>query len=467
MGTSKNDQLSTWIKRSNNILIASGDKFTGDGICSTLALQMILANLGKNVVSLFPFPIQNKYKFLDGINLIKTSLEEDGAITIQITPKNTEVTNIEYKLNSGTASIIVTPNSGNISPNDISIANSVGRYDLIITLNTPNLNYIGSTYTENVEIFTTTPIVNMATDPANEFYGKFNFVDLSKSSSCEIIFDWIINHNNYSSLINNKLATILLAGIIDSTKSFLNTKTSYSAFEAAGKLYELGAMQSDIIENLFKMKNFRTLKIWGTILGNLERDSTHRISWTTAEDNDFETYKSHPDDVGDLANDLLRYIVKTDLVVLFLENTVKTIIQIRIAPNIDITPEALKSLVGGEISQNGIDILVPKETTLTQVKQSLLKKITAFQNTRLKLSPEDSLKKDPSNIYLEKDFNNNQKTDERIDIKKEENTTPVVPEDIPFTTFLNTKKKSPIIENTPNTTKNSTEDSIPNWLKNT
>jgi len=220
-----------------------------------------------------------------------------------------------------------------------------------------------------------------------------NLVDPSKSSVCEIIYELIRSTEPLRNHLDKELATVLLAGIVSRTGSFQEPATTASAFEIAAKLQELGARQADIIDNLFKMKQLPTLKIWGRILGNLEMDSVHRIAWSGLAKADFELAEADSDQVENMTEELLRHTKGAELVALFIEQKKCSIVQIRSGnPNIDFM-QLQRTLGGeGELVPHGIDLTIPKKT-VAEIQFEILRLIMSFQKTRLHIPEEIELQK--------------------------------------------------------------------------
>ncbi len=381
-------QLSAWIQRSQKILLTTGDKFTGDGVCAMLALQMLLTRLGKKVAAIKPVAVCPKYNFLKGVDLIKRELEEKGDLVISIAKGKEDIDNIEYIIEENSTDIIVSPKNGHISTDDISFRKTLNQFDLVIVLNTPNLEGLEDIFRNNTEFFAAAPIANISACSSNEFFGKINMVDIAKSSTCELISQWLLNEAEFSKFFDVDLATILLAGIISTTESFLEPATTANALEVAGALQKIGAKHSDIIEHLFKMKTLPALKIWGTILNNLEFDPVHHISWANVSHNDFCAAKAAPEDVTDLTNGLLRHVKGSDLIVVFLETSKEILVKIRVSSSSGPNTQQLKEIFDGEIVLNGIDYKIPN-TSLAKAEMDVLPRLAELQKNRIPNLSED------------------------------------------------------------------------------
>jgi phosphoesterase RecJ-like protein len=85
--------------------------------------------------------------------------------------------------------------------------------------------------------------------PQTEVF-DFGISDTNKSSTAEMVFDFIIN-SGYSEKINTEVAECLYAGVMTDTGSFRFNSTSADVHKMVAKLKEKGLDHSKIHENLF------------------------------------------------------------------------------------------------------------------------------------------------------------------------------------------------------------------------
>ena len=417
--------LLPWIKRSKRILLVTGDEFTADGSCAMLTLQMLLMQMGKEVVAVKPTRISEKLSFLKGQDLVKQNLEKDGQLVISIPEGSSVIDKVNYTIEENATNIVIYPKKGQLNEQGITFAQTAGQFDLIITLETISLEALDQVFAENTVLFTQTPVINIASNISNEFFGKLNLVDPTKASTCEILFDWISGENELLSSLNSELATTLLTGIISATESFLEPSTSASSLEIAGKLQEIGARHSDIIEHLFKMKTLPMLKIWGEILGRIKLDSVNKIAWGTLYEHDFKMTKASTSDVGEISENLLRHINGADLIVLFLEKDEEVVLQIRVSDRAGITANALLEAFGGDVVLHGVNVKILKNA-FSSTESDVLAKLSNIQKHYLQPGFIESNLKSIAEM----------KSADNVAVGKSEpalkNTVPKIPEDVPF-----------------------------------
>lgn len=85
-------------------------------------------------------------------------------------------------------------------------------------------------------------------------------VDAGYSSTCELLYAYFERNNE---LLNQKIATALLAGIIFDTGNFQHACTTPRVMEVAGALMKKGASLGRIVDTIFTNKSIPALRLWG------------------------------------------------------------------------------------------------------------------------------------------------------------------------------------------------------------
>ncbi|MFA5021748.1 MAG: DHH family phosphoesterase [Patescibacteria group bacterium] len=143
------------------------------------------------------------------------------------------------------------------------------QYDLIVVLDSGDLKYAGVDKLLPQFSFLP-PIINIDHHATNRNFGSLNLVDTKATSTTEIIFQFF---KNLKVKITPKLATALLAGILNDTYNFTNPNTSYKSLETASRLLRAGAILPQVSDSILKNKTIDTLQIWGKILVRLNRNT--------------------------------------------------------------------------------------------------------------------------------------------------------------------------------------------------
>jgi bifunctional oligoribonuclease and PAP phosphatase NrnA len=103
-------------------------------------------------------------------------------------------------------------------------------------------------------------------EPAVDSF-QFGISDTSKSSTCEMIYDFIVD-SGYNNLITKPIAACLYAGLIGDTGSFRFPAATSSVHHMAARLKETGLNHTLIHENIYDNFLENRLRFIGHVLSN-------------------------------------------------------------------------------------------------------------------------------------------------------------------------------------------------------
>lgn len=358
MTLNNNEQIFKSIEESKNILILADQNFNVDNISASLSLSIFLQKLDKNTTIYFKNNIEDKYSFLNGLESIKNNLEIKNNLTIAISTLNTKAKELSYEPKDDRIEIYLTPEKNKkFSKEDVIINDNQNSFDLIITIGISDIKSIGEFYDNNVEFFYNTPIINIDNNPENERFGQINLIEPQYKSLCELVFD--ITTTNKSELIDGKIATNMLTGIIYKNKGFKIPDLSPNTMEAVSNLIEIGADRESIVNNLYKTKTLNDLRIWAKILQNSKLANNNEIFFSVITDENEQI------NFSDIFNEVISNIEGIKIGLLF--NKIDGIIYINLLTNdninakeivSDLNPIGDKNEVKFAISSSEIDKVV-------------------------------------------------------------------------------------------------------------
>jgi len=376
-------QAIMWIKKSENILLLTHKKIDGDGLASTIALYLMLKKMHKNVTAICEDPVPDIYKFLPTTDILATELTNTKDFIVSIHCPDCEIDNLRYTMGEDRINIIISLQKGELTSKNISFQKGVNKYDLIIVLDTPDHESLGSIYDSHVDMFFSIPVINIDHHITNTYFGKINLVDVTASSTAEILLS--LAGALAKDLIDEDIATLLLAGIIVDTGSFQNPNTTPLSFAAAAQLIALGARQQEIIKNIYKTKKLTTLKLWGKVLSNVKNDPIYRIVWSSVTYQELQQNNASKNDIPGIVDDLLANAPGAEIILLFVEtdhNMVNVFIK-TINPGIDASKIASLFAGTGSYSDGFCSLAAP----LYEAEKQVLDKVCALQGNRLGISP--------------------------------------------------------------------------------
>ncbi|MFZ5365089.1 MAG: DHH family phosphoesterase [Patescibacteria group bacterium] len=307
MALNVTQQIYESVKRSRSPLITFRNNNGTDVIASSLALAFWLKKLDKQGDIVCPnFKIPTNISFLPRTDTIKPDLTNLRKLVIDLDLQNSQVDKFSYKVIDDRLKIFITPKNGELTKDRVSCSNSEYRHDLIFTLNTPDLESLDKIYENNPDFFYNTPIINICNLPENEHFGHTNMVNVTAVSVAEILYELFTSIDD--SLIDETIATYLLTGMIDKTKSFRHKKVTPRSLNIASQLIASGAQRDLIIKNLYQTKSVGTLKLWGTVLSHLETDPDQKIAWSRVTAEDFKSNNSSSKDLVEVIDELISSI---------------------------------------------------------------------------------------------------------------------------------------------------------------
>lgn len=309
------------IRQSQNVLILTHQDPDGDAIGSTLALRLALQRLGKSVDALFAGQIPAAFSYLQGYAEVKDkTIIPSNDLIITIDSRNTgEELKLGYKKITAEhrIQIVITPPKGSLTPEDVRVERSIPKYDAVIMLDCTGFDRLGSIYNEFPDLFLETPTVSIDHHVTNSYPAKVNWVDMTATSTAEMLVALIEALGRGENLLDEEVATCLLTGLITDTGSFQNMSTTPKSLTVAAQLVAAGAKHQEIIERI-STKSLSTLKLWGRALAKLQENKDLRYIWTELTSQDFAEIGESED--GSLIDELLKSATDVDFVLLLKES---------------------------------------------------------------------------------------------------------------------------------------------------
>ncbi len=337
------------IEKAKRILIVPHANVDPDGISSALACYSVFNALGKDCTVVCPDTLPEALEFLPGFGKLSTSIATDQQFIITIDcSSGAEFDSLRYTIEDKKVNIIVTPKKGKFSSKNVSCFDEGSPYDLIVVVDSAELTLLGSFYTENTDVFTTTPILNIDHHVSNSRFGQTHLIDTVSASATEVLYLWFTQNPLWKDLITPDIATLLLTGLITDTRSFQNPNTTPRSLEVGANLLDLGARQQEIIQHIYKTKPLTTLKIWGRALNHIQIDPEARIVWSSVSREDLQEMGATSKETHGLLDELISTIPDADVHIMFTEveeGGFKA--SMRSSPSIDVNAAAGRLFGGG------------------------------------------------------------------------------------------------------------------------
>lgn len=304
MALNQTEQFRSLLGTAKHILITFRQDGKGDSIASAAALSMFLKKLDKQIdVVCAGFELPQKFSFVKDTKNIQPNPPHLQQFMITVDVQESGVQELSYDVHDGKLQIYITPKSGFLTHKHIRTAQSAFRYDLIIVLDSPDLDSLGSLYSNYVELFYHVPIVNIDHQTHNERFGEMNMVNVNASSTAEILAGLMKDLDRAA--IDKKIATALLTGMISATQSFKVENIKPNTLTLASELVDMGADRDFIIKKLYQTKSLAMLRLWGQALSQLSYDEKLGLVSTTITRDEFARAGAKEDELYDIIDELI------------------------------------------------------------------------------------------------------------------------------------------------------------------
>lgn len=316
MELSPKQQAVEQIKKAGKILILGHQAPEGDFLGSALALSAALKSLGKSTEVVVSDPVPEIFQYLPGLTELKNSLDLTDGKILRINTKDYPIHGMKYQKHDEYLDIIL-DSEKNLKFQFVEIINGLPKPDLIIVLDTADVEKIDSAYDKNTELFFEVPVINIDHHAGNEYFGSVNLVDLTATSTAEILVS--LFEALGIKISEPDMATMLLTGIVSDTASFRSANTTPKSLTVAAQLLAAGGRQQEIITNLYKKRPMALLKLWGEMLAGISLDKNHRLAWTKVKMAELEGTGIEAADVFDAADELLLNTPDADTILILCE----------------------------------------------------------------------------------------------------------------------------------------------------
>ncbi|MFZ4648619.1 MAG: DHH family phosphoesterase [Patescibacteria group bacterium] len=312
------------LEKSQNILVVFANDWNGDAVSSALALLLLCEKMERKIeIAASPdwknhqTEQNSTWSFLPSFEKIANKIENLRKFIVSLNIKNAKVSQIKYLVENDSLNFIISPTEGWFSPEDISSSESGFKYDLIITINCQDLESLGEIYYKNIEFFYQTTVVNIDHQAENEEFGQINITDLNAVSTSEIIYELFKDQEN---IIDEDIATCLLLGIIAKTKNFKTANLTPKTLLNTSKLIGLGAKREEIINRLYRSRDFKVLKLWGKVLNNIHSEQNGLLVHSLISQKDFIETNTDNSCLSEIVDELIANLPEAKMIIIFTEN---------------------------------------------------------------------------------------------------------------------------------------------------
>lgn len=319
MELSPKQQVTERVNKAQKILLLTHKNPDGDALGGLLAMHSFLSKRGKEVMAVCNDVVPDVFSFLPNYDKISQNFAGNRDFVISVDIGKIKADKIMYKVKEDKLNIIITPEKGEFTKDMISFDKGGSNFDLIIVLDCTDLERIGSPYEKNADLFYSTPIINIDHHAGNDYFGQVNLVELTATSTCEILVSILEALSPNKSPFDEEIATMLLTGIITDTGSFQNANTTPKSLTISAQLVASGAHREEIIKKIYKTRALSTLRLWGKVLANIHDEKGDGFVWSSLSKDEFIQAGAKIDEASGVIDELLKTVSGVDFVLLLTE----------------------------------------------------------------------------------------------------------------------------------------------------
>ena len=185
MSLSPQEQFKKFLESSKEILVLISENPSTDAVGSAWALYHFLEKLSISPTIAFSNNLSKKFDFLPQPKNILTEISGARDFVLSFNTERNKIMRVRHEEKDNNFNILVTPEKGSVDPRDFSFVLAKFKYDLVVTIGTPDLEKLGKIYLENTDLFFEVPVVNIDSASDNDNFGQINLTDITASSSSE------------------------------------------------------------------------------------------------------------------------------------------------------------------------------------------------------------------------------------------------------------------------------------------
>ncbi len=367
-------QFKKFLEKSKDVLILISEGPSSDAVGSAWSLYYFLEKLNITPTIAFSNNLSPKFDFLTKPSRLLKELSGARDFVLSFDTTRNKIIKLRQEEKENRFNIFVTPEKGSVDPRDFSFILAKFKYDLVVVIGIPDLEKLGNLYLKNTDLFFEVPIVNIDHQSNNDNFGQINLVDVTSSSSSEILANFFENFNK--NLIDENIATCLLTGLIGGTESFQKKNTTPKALALAASLMDKGANQQEIIRWLYKTQPLHILKLWGRAMAKINWEENSQLIWSTISVEDFVQSRSSQEDLPLIIEKLQENYSEGKIFIVVYNDTPETTV-ILIKTTSPKMMEKLYSHLDGEIKKELLKIRL-KNNNLLEVGKSIAQKINSL-----------------------------------------------------------------------------------------
>ena len=300
------------LEKSEHLAILLPPKPSTDSLAAAEVLTQVLTSRQKDVGFLTPVKKEElpRPELFPKIAEAKSLLRE---FVISVDTSHSPISQLRYEKGEQKVDVILSPKNSPLKKESVSFKEGGLQCDCAILFGIANPEALNVNSVEP-EFFTDTPLLNIDFSSENKKYGEVNLLDTEKSSLSELVYA-LASALDPAPFDADK-ATLLLAGIIDGTRSFSAPSTNADTLLTASELMRLGAKHALAQEICKETLPLSLAQLFGRAAIRSKVDEDAKIAWSFITSEDYEKTGRSPADIPSTLNSLQKTLPPSRVLVL-------------------------------------------------------------------------------------------------------------------------------------------------------
>ena len=247
--SSTRQQVVEKLKQFTNILVTVSKDPTVDSLSAAIGLTELLNKIDKHTTAVVSSHIPKSLQFLEPGKTFEDSTDSlrDFIISLDISKAD----HLKYNVEGDFVKIFITPYRYKLSEKDLEFSQGDYNVQLVVALGVTDRDSLDKALESHGKILHDAPVISITAGEKKSSLGSIDWHDDLASSLCEMVAELVEKLSTEDKpLLDEKIATALLTGIVSETERFSNQKTTSKAMNLAAKLMSAGANQQLIVVKL-------------------------------------------------------------------------------------------------------------------------------------------------------------------------------------------------------------------------
>lgn len=247
-GTSAKQQIVERIKDSANILVTVGANPSVDELSAALGLTVMLNELKKHATAVVSGDIPPAIDFLEPGKTFENSVDSLRDFIIAIDKEKAD--HLRYKVEGDVVRIFVTPYRTTITQDDLDFSQGDYNVELVLALGVHDEASLDKALDAHGRILHDATVATLTCGDSASKLGSIGWHENNASSISEMLVALSESIKQDKPVLDERIATAFLTGIVSATDRFSNNKTSSKVMTMAAQLMAAGANQQLIASRL-------------------------------------------------------------------------------------------------------------------------------------------------------------------------------------------------------------------------